>query len=341
MGRLRTISSLLLRTAVVPLFTILAGCIMIWPFRERDSRGLVVSFSHKTHVEEEGLPCEGCHNTFAREDHAGMPKGLRGCFLCHEEIDAEKPQERGVEVYLDAAGEPRWSRVTVLPEEVRFSHRAHHEAEIPCGECHRRIEQNVAANSTLAMRKDDCYGCHRDRADKCAYCHQDIRADRAPADHRHGWMRQHGTVVRTALDERNSERCGLCHEKRDCESCHQAMEPRNHTNQWRLRVHGIAAAIDRERCWTCHRVDLCQRCHEETRPRSHRATFGSPLNRHCLECHLPVSSENCTTCHRGSPSHFEVPDMPSGHTPRQDCRACHIGLGHPDNGQSCTLCHTF
>lgn len=321
----------------------LAGCILSWPFRETDPRGLAISFSHRIHIEED-LYCEDCHQGAEDADEAGMPGGLGACNLCHGEIDADKPDERRLHVYLRPDGTPWWSSVTRLSDDVIFSHRAHYEAEKECEECHHGMETSDAVDPGVRVTKDECYACHTEQATDCEYCHKEIRKDWAPPSHRRDWMRQHGIIVRNAMHEDPSERCGLCHQQNDCDSCHRIEEPRNHTNYWRLRGHGVAAAMDRERCATCHQTDICQRCHSSTRPRDHVPTFGSTMNTHCLKCHAPVSSERCGTCHTGTPSHAFGTPKPAWHTPGMNCRQCHgPGLGapmpHVDNGDDCNQCH--
>jgi len=64
----------------------------------------------------------------------------------------------------------------------------------------------------------------------------------------------------------------------------------------------------------------------------------------CQSCHVPLSGENCSTCHQqGTPSHAKATPTPA--TMRgTDCRVCHgvapaATLPHVDNGDNCNYCH--
>lgn len=178
----------------------------------------------------------------------------------------------------------------------------------------------------------------------CALCHKEIRIDAAPQSHRMNWDIVHGQMARKGEDEIAANKCYVCHRRSSCIQCHQDEKPKSHTNHWRHRGHGIASAIDRSACFTCHNVDYCQRCHQETSPRDHTPSWGSPLSRHCLTCHYPLSSMGCQICHKAMPDHANAPDRPSNvaHSAGNNCRLCHIpgaGLTHPDNGDNCEICH--
>ena len=119
--------------------------------------------------------------------------------------------------------------------------------------------------------------------------------------------------------------------------------PRNHTNYWRQRGHGLTAQLDRMSCATCHRTDACERCHQEVLPRSHRGMWGGGQNTHCLSCHFPVETQgNCVTCHKATPGHLGAAPLPPNHNPAMNCRLCHgngVRLPHFDPGTACTACH--
>ncbi len=124
-----------------------------------------------------------------------------------------------------------------------------------------------------------------------------------PASHRGRWIEYHGRAVGAAGNTPGSpgEACLTCHVRTDCIGCHSTTMPRDHTNYWRTRGHGLMAAGNRERCETCHRQDYCIRCHSETAPRSHTAGW---INRHCTICHFGpggLPGDNCSVCHKRPP----------------------------------------
>lgn len=300
------------------------------------------TFSHATHVKEKKLDCADCHSDYETSDQAGMPF-MELCAPCHgAKDDAKPPLQRAAAFLKDSKdGEPLWSQVTRLPDEVRFSHQVHHAKEVACAECHRGIEESTRVTDRLAIGKPECMDCHARRgiSNDCAVCHETIRRDIAPASHRLNWLGVHGQHVRS--DRRTRSDCNLCHTEDQCSSCHQEMAPRTHTNFWRQRGHGVATSIDRDDCRTCHQVDFCDRCHQDTAPRSHTGSFASSLQTHCLGCHTPLSGEPCLVCHKGTPSHFDA-DLPLDHNPGMNCRQCHgagVAFRHVDNGDTCVACH--
>ena len=313
-----------------------AGC-MLLPGQEQSG----LAFSHRLHLVDQGLECENCHEDLAMSDQPGMPS-VELCELCHEEIDPQKAEERRIATLFE--GERfRARRVCALDEELVFSHLRHVDHELECGACHTGIETNERVGAQLAVSMDACVECHQSSqvASECRTCHTSLDRERPPSSHRHGWRRLHGEIVRACSEERIHD-CSLCHEERTCVQCHQLEPPRSHNAYWRLRAHGLVAAMDRASCATCHQSSDCDSCHQEMRPVTHRASWGSERNAHCVGCHLPLRGESCFTCHRDTPSHLLATPKPDWHSPVMNCRQCHIGrrtLPHADNGTNCNSCH--
>jgi hypothetical protein len=179
----------------------------------------------------------------------------------------------------------------------------------------------------------------------CKDCHEEyISKETRPKSHDLSWKKEHGDFVKRE-GFKSEGRCAICHTESTCSACHAQDKPQDHTNFFRLRGHGLMVGLDRSRCYTCHQADFCQRCHSQTRPQDHAASWGAPLNRHCLFCHYPIASagsQRCAVCHAGTPSHLSAPKQPSNalHLPGADCRSCHNPLRHPDNGMTCIVCHS-
>lgn len=123
-----------------------------------------------------------------------------------------------------------------------------------------------------------------------------------PASHRGDWARNHGIHAQADNNEagQTGGACLTCHQRNDCIACHSQTMPKDHTNFWRTRAHGITASVNRERCLYCHRQDYCIRCHNETAPRSHTAAWRTT---HCSSgCHFgPIPTGSCGVCHKRSP----------------------------------------
>ncbi len=315
-----------------------AACLVLPWFRSGTPR-----FDHSLHGEEQGLECASCHRDAESGDRAGMPV-LQQCQLCHEAMDEGKEPAKQAASFFEE-GALRAASVTAFSDEVIFTHESHvADRSLACSECHGDVAASRAVPAEARVTMEECVRCHEraGRNDDCAACHRTIRVDRAPDDHRADWKRLHGRNV-VAAGGADEARCSICHTRQlDCIRCHEESAPDDHTNFWRERGHGIAVRGDRGRCATCHQPDACDRCHRETAPRSHTSSWGSPIDRHCVTCHLPVSGENCVVCHAGAPSHALAAPQPPDHAPGMNCRQCHgltAPLPHPDPGDSCNACH--
>ncbi|MFN0008674.1 MAG: cytochrome c3 family protein [Planctomycetota bacterium] len=299
-----------------------------------------LAFSHAVHAEE-GLECGDCHAGVDSGESPGMPSAPQ-CMLCHADLDQEKPPEKQV-ASLFTEGVYRAKSVSDLGDEVIFSHGSHVGRGEDCAACHGTVASSARVDASMGVTMDECTACHASKefADDCSTCHREIREDVKPPSHDLAWEKVHGKVVRGHSQEL-TDRCSLCHTESTCSSCHADTPPENHDNLWRLRGHGIAAAMDRQNCAACHRSDSCQQCHEETLPLSHTGMWGAPRDTHCLSCHFPLTSNSCVACHKDTPSHQTATPMPTWHNPGMDCRQCHgvdQPLPHVDNGSTCTACH--
>jgi Cytochrome c7 and related cytochrome c/Cytochrome c3 len=306
-------------------------------------------FDHASHLKR-GVDCADCHGG-EKEEWRAVPK-LEACTECHKDLDAELPPEKRAAVFYDASGGALWKPSRRLDPEIIFPHGVHVNAfGKKCTDCHADVEKSTGQATSTYMNMDTCIACHQRSApskNDCATCHRELRTDRAPKSHDLGWKREHGRMARDGDLDPLPKDCSICHKKSDCDTCHRAEMPANHTNFWRLRGHATLASIDRDKCRVCHTTDSCFVCHQHTKPRNHTATFGAPFNRHCHTCHLPVESfedQGCFVCHKSSPGHASAPPRP-GNAPHMtnnpaQCRICHTPatLGHPDNGQSCLFCH--
>jgi len=316
----------------------LASCVILENLRPGERP---FGFNHRVHVEEEGLECQDCHMGADSADEPGMPR-LGQCMLCHEDIDAEKPEERRVET-LFVDGDLAAGAKGALSDEVVFSHLEHAQRADDCTDCHASVATSESRDEIEAIGMAECLACHERSAApaECATCHTEIDRDWAPRNHELHWRKFHGPTAR-ADTGRPAETCALCHSEKTCVSCHQEEPPDNHTNYWRRRGHPVSAKLDRDNCAACHRSDFCDRCHRDTSPMNHVGSWGGGQNTHCVGCHFPLSSEGCYTCHRSTPSHLEAAPKPADHSPGMNCRQCHgltAPLPHLDAGDDCNLCH--
>ncbi|MEK7412720.1 MAG: cytochrome c3 family protein [Planctomycetota bacterium] len=335
----------LLRHRIAPflvcLLLVVAGC-QAW---RQASAASSFRFNHVLH---QSVECADCHGDAATGAKAGMPKPDT-CTDCHEGIDAKKGPDRQVAT-LFVDGTFKAANVTAIPAEVIFSHKTHTvDNKVACATCHQGIADSTVITKEVRVDMSACMACHATSpkpsvaANACATCHQTIRADAKPATHAQNWKRFHGQTFKDG-DQTGLNQCSLCHTQDRCDTCHRAEAPTNHTNLWRQRTHGAAAAIDRSSCATCHQSDSCASCHKTTAPSTHRGQWGAPIDKHCVNCHVPVSGESCAVCHQnGTPSHAKAVATPVTMI-GTDCRSCHgvapnAKLPHVDNGDNCTYCH--
>lgn len=312
----------------------LIGCSIVGSSRKGPD---LPSFNHRVHIAE-GITCQFCHKIAGGGAAPKMPeKDL--CQVCH----AEGPRQAEVETFFENYTLLR--KAEGFSDEVKFSHAVHEESIKDCATCHVGIRESERPGPDPRQSMSECVACHEQLKlpSDCSACHAEIDRDWEPDDHKQIWMKRHGKIAR-ARTGGTLQNCALCHTEDTCIDCHAVETPDSHTEFFRMRAHGLTASMDRQNCAACHRNDFCNRCHFETEPLSHLTNphFGSPRNDHCLNCHYPLRSENCSVCHLGTPSHSQAPPKPSWHSPAMDCRSCHVPgvqLSHADGGQDCNLCH--
>jgi hypothetical protein len=326
------------------LLALLSGCAILDHFGLAPS---VFAFSHAIHSEAEmDFACVECHPGADDADEPGQPDPLV-CAGCHAYVDTSKPPERRVDALFDG-DDYRAARVSLLDDEVVFSHKDHVRAVDDCGACHDGIEENEVVTAALGVTMAACEQCHDDeRLDPaCATCHLEVDEEWMPPTHETAWTELHGPTVR-ARERATVQQCDICHGGQQyCTDCHLSTPPSNHDDFFRRRGHSLYARLDRDNCAACHDASSCDRCHREVLPTNHVGQFGSPVNNHCVGCHQPLRPESgCMACHRTTPSHDLAPPKPSWHSPTMNCRQCHfpgapgVGLTHRDNGDDCNSCH--
>lgn len=327
---------------MVCLLLVIAGC-ATW----RQVGGPVFRFNHEKMLHQ-SLECTDCHTEVLKGAKAGMPV-LETCLDCHEDIDKRQPPERQVTSLFDK-NVYKATNATAIPAEVIFSHKNHTvDQKIACADCHIGIKDSTSITKEVRVDMKACITCHAKvdkpgmAADDCATCHQTIRKEVKPETHQQNWSRFHGQKAKDG-DQEGQNQCSLCHTQESCTTCHKTQAPTNHTNLWRERGHGVTASMNRESCTTCHQSDTCNTCHQSTAPRNHSGQWGGPTDKHCQNCHVPVSRESCALCHQnGTPSHAKATPTPANMI-GTNCRACHgtapnAKLPHIDNGDDCNSCH--
>ncbi|RLC19781.1 MAG: hypothetical protein DRI57_06315 [Deltaproteobacteria bacterium] len=131
-----------------------------------------IEFSHKTHIEKGGVPCEFCHVYARRSINSGAP-AMASCFGCHsvvagsdedqkEAIRKQEAIKKLLEYKANGESVP-WKKIHDLPDFVHFSHKRHIQVGFDCTECHGEIDQHdVLSIQTMItdLSMGWCMKCH-------------------------------------------------------------------------------------------------------------------------------------------------------------------------------------
>lgn len=146
------------------------------------AKGQPLAFDHRLHADN-NVSCTVCHPTAADGVGASLP-AVSTCRRCHEDILYESPEERKIQLALEARREIAWEPVYALRRHVYFSHRRHVElGKIDCGACHGAVELRTApflsTESPFAGRRGmtACIRCHEESHSRyagidCLDCHR-------------------------------------------------------------------------------------------------------------------------------------------------------------------------
>lgn len=301
--------------------------------RGRVDHSKYLKFSHKFHVEEQGIACEDCH-TAARTSKYSSDNLLgdhASCQTCHEE-----------QVSNDCAFcHTTPDNIVPIPRperELIFSHEAHLSQNIKCETCHAGVEAVDYVTLKNMPSMTTCMTCHSEKniAMNCETCHTNFTS-LVPEDHLVAdFRKRHKELSRVGMMDVS---CATCHTSESfCQDCHTGAEltafglkrdlmtdpsPRGSVKdspkQLRLQqvhslnyrfTHGIDAKSRLIDCASCHeQQSFCATCHQaggnitqaKFKPENHkRAGFttigrGSGGGLHADLARRDI--ENCISCH--------------------------------------------
>ncbi|HKT27676.1 cytochrome c3 family protein [Dyella sp.] len=119
-----------------------------------------VPFSHKHHVDDDGIDCRFCHTSVETSAFAGIPP-IATCMTCHSQLFTDAPMLKPL---IDSwkSGVPlRWNRVYQLPDFVYFNHSIHIAKGVGCVSCHGRIDKMPLTQRVVPLSMAWCLDCHR------------------------------------------------------------------------------------------------------------------------------------------------------------------------------------
>jgi hypothetical protein len=122
-----------------------------------------VPFSHKHHVEDDGIDCRYCHTSVEKSGFAGIPP-TETCMTCHSQLWREAPLLEPVRHSLATATRLRWNRVDDLPDFVFFNHSIHIAKGIGCSTCHGPVNNMPLVSKREPLYMKWCLDCHSNPA---------------------------------------------------------------------------------------------------------------------------------------------------------------------------------
>jgi len=135
-----------------------------------------IEFSHKTHIEKGGVPCEFCHIYARRSINSGAP-AMASCFGCHgnrvipgSDEDPQKAAKKQEDIkklleFQQKAESISWKKIHDVPDFVHFSHKRHIQIGLDCTECHGEVNQyDVLSTKTMItdLSMGWCMKCHKE-----------------------------------------------------------------------------------------------------------------------------------------------------------------------------------
>lgn len=252
---------------------------------EGEDRSEKIKFSHKFHINEQGITCIDCHidasgSTSSADKLFG---NHNSCTACHQEqIDANCEfchiEKDNYEAFLN-------------PErEIIFSHKLHLDIEnLNCETCHKGLTEVEYASAKNMPAMKDCNTCHDNTraTNLCENCHTDFTT-LLPEDHRSlDFIKNHKSLTRVGKLETS---CSTCHDESFCQQCHDGAslvkfgksgfmsefspKPLRRDSPKELKLqfvhdlnyrftHSVDAKSKKSDCYSCHnRETFCSECHQ-------------------------------------------------------------------------------
>ena len=131
-----------------------------------------IKYSHKLHVETNGIECQYCHSGVNKSSFATIPS-LQTCMGCHAVIKKESPEIQKLAKAWEDKVPVQWEPVNNLPEHVNFNHKRHVKAGVGCQTCHGQVQKMEVVERLSSFKMGFCVSCHRDNGASidCGVCH--------------------------------------------------------------------------------------------------------------------------------------------------------------------------
>jgi hypothetical protein len=133
-----------------------------------------IAYTHKVHVQQNGMHCTDCHIGVEKGPMASIP-GISICMSCHEDTATDKPEIQKLAAYFKRGEDIPWQRVYGFPpiSHVKFNHAPHIRAKVECSTCHGDIPNMTQAQRVVNHTMGFCKNCHEEKkaSNDCMTCH--------------------------------------------------------------------------------------------------------------------------------------------------------------------------
>jgi hypothetical protein len=119
-----------------------------------------VPFSHKHHVDDDGIDCRFCHTSVETSAFAGIPP-IATCMTCHSQLFTDAPMLKPLIDSWKSGAPLRWNRVYQLPDFVYFNHSIHIAKGVGCTTCHGPVDRMPLMRQQAPLTMGWCLDCHR------------------------------------------------------------------------------------------------------------------------------------------------------------------------------------
>jgi len=207
-----TLLALKLGTLIV--VAVLIAMILLWrwnidyPNAKFEPVNQPVPFSHKHHVNDDGLDCRYCHASVENAASAGMPAS-EVCMNCHSQLFKNAPALAPVRDSFIHNKPLQWVRLHDLPDFVYFDHSVHVTHGVPCQACHGRVDMMPLTSRVHSLEMQWCLDCHRHPQNRLVAADKVFTmqaANTRPADNSWQVAKQYTLPSTTRLTD-----CSSCH----------------------------------------------------------------------------------------------------------------------------------
>ena len=151
-----------------------AGVAVYWYNFERPPQQ-PIAFSHRTHLTKVGLECADCHK-YADVGLVPTIPSVSRCMDCHTNVKVNSPEVIKLAGYWERQEPIPWLKVHGWParKNVRFTHKRHIKADVPCETCHGEVEGMEQMRKVRSLKMGWCVSCHIQNvaSTDCWTCHK-------------------------------------------------------------------------------------------------------------------------------------------------------------------------